>query len=898
MGFRDRLKGAAKGALIKVLKPTGPVESAPPPPKAWARRNPWDDGQGDDLPPPGTAAAQEQERALDRAPGSTDIRDRPIPPPAPLPTIEDLDGLPTLEHLPGCIHPEQRTDAPNPLHVSCGYCGVGDSGTVRQPRKRRNDRGPIVKVNKRAPTPGCVKIEEAAGAGRTFWPMHTQPSVLDRATGQRSPISYEDAIARFADYVLSHREPDSQVLVYGCGQIDLFTIFALQEVFRLLGVRNLGGNAEHCLNAGAVHNEMLTGQEGPFLTIQQALEGPGRFYLLNGWNGLVTHPGVFTPLLARDDFDGYLVEVLVSESAQVISKRLGDERVLLVRPGSDPHLALSVAHVLLRDHRDAVDHRFIEAFASDDSWRRYRDLAREDRFAPAAVARRIAPEERFVARLEAAIPAIAARIAAPDCVPINIPSVGLSQSKGAVSHCLWGSALALVGKYGLRPDGTPAGGVLRVPGQINAESEIQGLSRLFFYGRIPVDHEGMVDAARRMGLPDDAYELAERDEPRATLDYSDPSTRADRELFVCFGTQFEANLMERERWIRKLEDPDSTLIVVDPVPDPFTLANADLLIPSPPHAAAPKLYQNGEWRLTLSVPWKERAPETRSDATILYDVMAEISRRIRSDSILRMIHPDLGYHSQTGYLRRRFEDTADGGGLPRVEGEVSRAVLWERYLGYLDGGPGRKGRLYCYPTGADGEAIRWADLVEAGHLVYGGVGTTRYVLDPDDPDCVPYRDLYGEPAAFEFFEPTDGDLAIPAGTILNSGRSAVSDDPKDVAFATATFNSGKATPREDMPAFQPLCVGLEKAAALGLEDGGTARVTSVETGAHLDLPVRVTDRVVGDAVYMSFHKSRAQVEDGVYVNHLTHHAGRCPYTSQTSFKVTGVTVEKAPEPSR
>ncbi|MCO4771067.1 MAG: hypothetical protein KDA24_13615 [Deltaproteobacteria bacterium] len=892
MGLRDRLKKAAKTSLVRVLRPTGPVESEAPPPREWARRNPWDTGGEEELPPVGSAAAQELEA---RAPGSTDIGDRPLPPPAPLPTIDDLDGLETLQHMPGCLHPELRTDAANPMRLSCGYCGVGDSGHVRQPRKRRNDRGPIVRVDKRAPTPGCVKITEAAGQGRTFWPMHTQPSVLDRATGERSPITYEEAIARLTDYVLSHREPDSQVLVYGCGQIDLFTIFALQEVFRLLGVRNLGGNAEHCLNAGAVHNEMLTGQEGPFLTIEQGLEGPNRFYLLNGWNGVVTHPGVFNPLLAREDFDGYVIEVLVSESAQAVSKRLSDDRILLIRPGSDPHLAVSVAHVILRDHADAVDQAFIQRFANAASWRRYRSLAREARFAPDTVAERIAPEPWLAERIERAIADIAAKIADSDTVPINIPSVGLSQSKGAVSHCLWGSALALVGKYGLHPGGEPRGGVLRVPGQINAESEIQGLSRLFFYGRVPVDHQGMVDAARRMGLPDDAYELAERDEPRATLDYSDPSTRADRELFIAFGTQFEANLMERERWVRKLEDPDTTLVVVDPVPDPFTLAHADLLIPSPPHAAAPKLYQNGEWRLTVSVPWKQAAPETRSDATIIYDVMAEISRRIRSDSILRMIHPDLGYHSQTGYLRERFEDSSDGGGLPRVQGEVSRRHLWDRLVGYLDAGEGRKGRLYCYPTGADGDAITWDQLMDAGHLIYGGVGTTRYVVDPDDDDCRPYANLYGEPVGFDFFEPTDGDLVIPDNTILNSGRSAVSDNPKDVAFATATFNSGKATPREDMPDVNPLCVGLEKARALDIEDGGTARVTSIETGAWLDLPVRVTDRIVGNSVYMSFHKSRAQVEDGVYVNHLTHHAGRCPYTSQTNFKLTEVTVEKAPE---
>ena len=898
MALRDRLKKALrkplKAGLTAVLRPTTPVEA--PPPAAWSRRDPWDrpDAEGalnEGLAPPGTAAAQEAIAAR-ATPGSTDVQARPLPAPGPTPTFEDMDALETLAHMPGCVHPTLRRDAANPHRISCGYCGVGDSGHVSQRgRSQRDADGPLIRVDKRAPTPGCVKIQEAGGKGRPFWPFHSQPSVLDRATGQRIPISYADAIARLSDHVLAHREPDSQVLVYGCGQVDYFTIFALQEVFRLLGVRNLGGNAEHCLNAGAVHNEMLTGQEGPFLTIAQAVSGPGRFYVLNGWNGRITHPGVWNPLLAREDFDGYLVDVMRTESADRVAERLGEDRVLLIRAGSDPHLALSVAHVILSAHAGAVDDQFIERFASGAAWRAYRDLAREERFAPRAVAERIAPEPLLVDRIEAGIHGIAAGIARQGSVPINIPSVGLSQSKGAVSHCLWGSALAMVGRYGLFPDGRPRGGVLRVPGQINAESEIQGLSRLFFFGRIPVDHEGMVDAARRMGLPDDAYELAERDEPRATLDYSDPSTRADRELFLCLGTQFEANLMERQRWIRKLQDPDSTLVVIDPVPDPFTIAHADLIIPSPPHPAAPKLYQNGEWRLTLSVPWKGAPAETRSDPTIIYDVMAEISRRIRSDSILRMIHPDLGYHSQTGYLRERFEDATVGGGLPRVDGEVSRPHLWARVLAYLDDGEGRRGRLYCYPSGADGEPIGWADLVEHGHRVYGGVGTTRYALDYADPEAQPFGDLYGDRVEFEFFVPTAGDLAIPAGTILNSGRSALSADPAEIAFATATFNSGKATTRKGMPDHNPLCVGLGLAAALGLADGGRARVTSEETGASLVLPVRVTERVLGDAAYVSFHKSRAQVEDGVYINELTSHSGRCPYTSQTNFKVTRVRIE-------
>src|SRR5205085_29847 len=109
------------------------------------------------------------------------------------------------------------------------------------------------------------------------FPIHLAPSQLDRATGRRRSITYPAAISALADLLLAHRPEIARTLIYACGQIDYFTIFSFQEVFRLLGVRNLAGNAEHCLNAGAVHNEILTGQEGPFLTIEQAINGPARF---------------------------------------------------------------------------------------------------------------------------------------------------------------------------------------------------------------------------------------------------------------------------------------------------------------------------------------------------------------------------------------------------------------------------------------------------------------------------------------------------------------------------------------------------------------------------------------------------------------------------------------------
>jgi 2Fe-2S type ferredoxin len=727
---------------------------------------------------------------------------------------------------------------------------------------------------------------------RPVFPIHAAPSVLDRKHGRRRPISYEEAIDRLVDLVLEHRNPDGRTLIYGSGQLDYFSIFAMQEVFRLLGVRNLTGNAEHCLNAGAVHNEILTGQEGPFLTLAQSMQGPNRFYIFSGWNGFVTHPPAFAGIARRDDFDAYLIEVMETESAKIVAKKLGDERLLFIRSRTDPLLALAVAHEVFANYPDAIEERFIEHFADKDSFDKYVSLATSDRLEPRTVAERIAPEPDLVERLVKGIQGIARKLAEPGVVPINIPSVGLSQTSGVVAHCLWGNLMAMVGKYGLKPDGTPAGGTLRIPGQINAETEVQGLSRKYFMGRVPFTDRA--EAARRMDLPEDAYDMAFEDEPRAALDYSDP-TPGTRELFLCFGTQFEANMMDRDRWIRKLQDPDVCLVVVDPIPDPFTLEHAELIIPSPPHPATTKVYQNGEWKMSVSVPQKKAPAETRSDPTIIYDLMAEIARRVEDDDQVAEKHPDLARHAKSGYLRERFMAPENGSdaGLLRFGGEVSRPQLWARILDYMNGG---SGPLYCSPDHADGTPIQWDELLEAGSIVYGGVGTNRYVLDYDTPDHAPFGDIYRRPGAFKFFLPTEHDLSFPDGIIFNSGRSQLSDDRNLIRFSTSTFNSGKATPAVGMPDENPLHVSKMLAAKHGFRTGDAARVTNRMTGTSMVLPVVVTDRVKGESTYVSFHKSRAQIEKGSYINAVTEHLGRCAYSGQTSLKATQVLLERIGAP--
>ena len=735
-------------------------------------------------------------------------------------------------------------------------------------------------IGETRPTAGCVKLKVSTHRRRGAYPIHVAPTVKD-GDGRRA-LTYEEGIDRLARLLLDHRpNVGGRTLMYACGQVDWFAIFAMQEVLRILGVRNLTGNAEHCLNAGAVHNEVLTGQEGPFLRIDQALDGPDRVYLLNGWNGFVTHPPAFARLQRRTDLDAFLVEVQVTETAKALAKALGPEHVLLIRPRTDPHLALAVAHEILTAHPGAVDRRFVESFADEASFDAFCELALAPHYEPEPVAYRIAPEPEYVARLSNGIRALAAKFARPESVPINIPSVGLSQTSGIVAHCLWGCVLAMVGKYGLRPGGQPAGGTLRLPGQINAESEVQGLSRKYFFGRIPIDQAA--DAARRMGLPDDAYRMAEQDTARAALDYSDP-TPGTPELFLFFGTAFEANMPGRQRWLAKLADPEVTLAVVDPVPDDYAVQHANLIVPSPPHPATTKVYQNGEWRMTLSVPQKRAAAQTRSDATILYDAIDRIVGLLEADPALAGRHPDLV--ELLPYLKRRFGPE----GLPRFDGEVSRRVLWDRVQEYLSGGCGP---LYCRPD-VDGLPIEWSELLEAGSIVYGGVGTTRFVLDYEQPGAAPFRDIYRRPRKFRFFVPTAADLEYPTGVLLNSGRSPMSDERAAIAFATTSFNSGKVTPIVGMPEHNPLIVSPELARRTGLRSGDDARVTNRHSGGSVVLPVVVSDRVKGETCYSSFQITLARMRTGETVNDATDHRARCPYCAQSQLKCQEVLVQKVP----
>jgi ferredoxin-NADP reductase len=95
-----------------------------------------------------------------------------------------------------------------------------------------------------------------------------------------------------------------------------------------------------------------------------------------------------------------------------------------------------------------------------------------------------------------------------------------------------------------------------------------------------------------------------------------------------------------------------------------------------------------------------------------------------------------------------------------------------------------------------------------------------------------------------------------------------------------------------MPAENPLFISPPLAERLKIKTGNAVRVVGAQTEASIILPAIVSDRVKGDTVYVSFHKSKAEIDEGRYINTVTSHVERCPYSSQTRVKAGAVRLER------
>lgn len=720
------------------------------------------------------------------------------------------------------------------------------------------------------------------GENRSLFPMQLMPSVLD-VTGRRISLHYGEALERLADLLLAHRPPFGRTLVYADQSVDLFGIFALQEVGRLLGIRNLTGSSIWGAQAVGMGSAFQRGHEGPSLSLEQAFGGQKRVFLLNGWNGFITHLPLFERLLQQDDLDAWLITVMTTESAKVLAERMGSERILFVKPGGESLLALAVAHELLRRYPDAVDQDFLDQWADSESLQEYLTLAKSSIFTPEQVASLIVPEPAYEQRMLAGIYALAERLAQPDSVPIHIPGLDLIQSGGMAAYCLWSNLLALLGKClgATAAKAKVRGGELRVLTEGNEESQLYGLGAEQFFGGLPVNEAGAQEAAQRMGLPDAAYAQVLKEPVRPILDFSEPNHSSQRELIVCIGTGLEARwLRDHVLWQERLRQHNTTLVVIDPMPGPFLLKHAALCIPTPPPVARHQLTQNGEWSLIPSYPRRQSPFELRSETTILYDAMAEISRSLREDADFRQGHPDLAELLDTGYLQARFEapEWGWGGQLRRLGGEVSRRQLWERIQGYLGG----EQPLTCQAQDQQGQALSWKQLMAEG------------ITAAQSQQAAPFVDLHNQPTRFRFFVPQEADFALPSGVILNIGSSIPDPNIPAVRFAIASSATASSYWHEHLPANRVLYVSASLAAEQGLQNADRVELHHSDAESMI-CQVQVTDWLKGSMVYFHHYMTQAELDHQLVIPWLRFKVEACAYSQVPLLKKVQIHLSKEPQ---
>lgn len=732
------------------------------------------------------------------------------------------------------------------------------------------------------PEASTVRFRIGMGENRSLFPLQLMPSVLD-VTGRRMPLPYGEAIERLADLLLAHRPPYGRTLVYADESVDLFGIFALQETCRLLGVRNLYGSAIWGPQAVGVGATLQRGQEAPILTLDQALDGDSRLFLLNGWNGFVTHLPMFERLLQVQDLDVWLITVMTTETAKVLADKLGSERILLVKPGGESLLALALAHELLARYPQAVDRDFISRCADPESFEQYITLARSEIFAPEKVASLLVPEPAYEDRLLQGIHVLAERLAQPGSVPVHVPGADLILSGGMAAYCLWTNLLALTGKLGRQghQGSRIRGGELRVLTLGNEETQLQGLGPDSFFGNLPIDEAGCREAARRMGLPEDAYDALPHENLRPILDFSEPGDSSQRELILCIGTGLEARWMrDHDLWRERLRRREVTLVVIDPMPGPFLLGHAALCLPTPPAVSRHQLSQNGEWRLIQAYPRRRAPAETRSEATMLYDALAEISRNLRESEDYRLAHPDLASLASEGYLQERFEapEAGWGGQLSRIDDEVSRAQLWERIQTYLGG----ETPLFCRPEGADGEPLAWSELLRAGSVLHS----------PRRQDATGFGDLHNQPGQFRFFVPQAEDFELPNSVLLNIGSAIPDPTPAEVRFAIASSGSAGTLLLENLPAERVLYVSASLAAKEGLSDGEIVSLHHSDAEAS-EFAIRVSDWLKGEMVYLHHYMTEPERKGELVIPWLRFKVDSCAYSQVPLLKKVQVRLTRA-----
>ncbi len=707
-----------------------------------------------------------------------------------------------------------------------------------------------------------VRLRLGASEMRPLFPIHLAPSVLDM-TGRRVSIDYPAAIERLSDLLLAHRPPYGRTLIYADGNLDYFGHFGLQEMARLLGVRNLYGSTIWSSQALASGAEIQRGVASPFMTLEQCLQAEQPVFIINGANPYLTHPLWFEKILQTQPLDLWVIDVMVTETATLVADHLSAERILLIRPGAENHLALAIAHDIIKRHPSAVLKDQASSEVDPESLKQWISLAASDIFNPETTVDLLVPEAAYRERLLAGIYALSDQLVSSKTV-IHCPGSSLLQSGGTTGYSLWTNLLAMTGKLSQTPEQRQAG-EYRLLIESNEATQLQSLGPHQFFGGVPINSEGIQAAASRLGLPLDSFKDLLSETVRPIEDFLQPTQASQKELIICIGEGLEAKwIRDHEHWYRKLKDSDASLIVIDNMPGPFLKKHATLCLPALPDLANAQVYQSSEGRFHTRLPRRQAPAQMRSETTIFYDTMAEISRNLRQNGRYRKAHPDLARLSESGYLAQRFEAVSkqNKNGLKRIQGEVNRKQLWQRILDYSQHG----GILASSPQTQPGQVASWQELQDPESRVY------------NNPAGLLSQGLCQETRAFQFFVPQQTDFDLPQQTVLVTGSTLPSPLQSQVAFALQANFSQRKYWHQALPEQRLLYISAYSAKKWDLIDGDQVRLQALQTPLSPFYPIRISNWLKGDIVYFDHYLSVAEIHQTAPFPWTRFPVSICPYS--------------------
>ncbi|MCB9743828.1 MAG: molybdopterin-dependent oxidoreductase [Alphaproteobacteria bacterium] len=789
------------------------------------------------------------------------------------PAISDASGLspaaflarwrqdPTLAEEPAA---RARHAALTARASVCSYCGVGCPYTVVPDARGRDQVEPLSELGL------CVKgqtslltgghTQRAERLARRGLPDDRLREPMIRGhDGRMKVVSWDEALDRAAWLFLHTREwvGAGAPAIYGNGQKTLEAIWMAclwKLVFKL---PTIGANSEHCLaSAGAAH-ELNFGNEASFTWREFDELARCDVAVLHGTNAFVTFPQAWEKLARNAHAVKVVIDPVETDTYTELAARDPRTLHLRFRQGGDVAFNLAISRILLE--RGWADEAFLAQAVEAESLAAFRRLVAEPRFAPAAVAQRIALPGQSPMALVADMQRYARLLGAPLAGGARprvaiVSSMGINQSTGSLGFSTNLNLLLLTGNVG-----RPGAGSLRIAGQSNATSELMmGFnSRRLVFNLDPGNPAHRAELARALDLPLENIP----DGPGTAV-----SHMADDDHLYCFifvGTQMTRNMPRLGHWMRRLGRAFN--VVIDPFLAEGVLEWADVLLPSQTYTERTGVIQRGDRSLQLQQRQTEPPAQAWSDTKILARLALAIAKRLHDPdtAALNQLDPEV--------IERTFGRYLD------ADGELDDARVFEHIVE-----TSRAMDLYCRLEDAEGRPLSHARLRERAGEGVQWQGDGRYVgaregepvfrgLRQDQPRLArlvcPPEDL---------LEGLDAAMADPRVGLI-SGRGQPGSRAR---FMRGRYNSGiKTLPISGKPEdVYQAAVHPDTLAARGLEEGAPARLVS-RNGAVI-ATLTANPRVPPEAAFVDFVPGE--------INRLTDYRDADRVTNQSLIKRTPV----------